>query len=96
MRCRASWHRENACSIWRRLEGVGEWQVAAVESQDNGRLMCLVSAGEPRQYIIGVDSAGGGTEGDYACAQVIERENRGCSARSCMGIFLRRNWRSGW
>ncbi len=26
-----------------------------------------------RQYIMGVDAAGGGSEGDYACAQVIER-----------------------
>jgi len=27
-----------------------------------------------KQYIIGVDAAGGGSNGDYACAQVIERE----------------------
>ena len=27
-----------------------------------------------KQYVIGVDPAGGGTEGDYSCAQVIERE----------------------
>jgi hypothetical protein len=27
-----------------------------------------------RQYIIGVDPAGGGTEGDYACAEVIDRQ----------------------
>ena len=26
-----------------------------------------------KQYILGVDPAGGGSEGDYACAQVIER-----------------------
>jgi Terminase RNaseH-like domain len=28
-----------------------------------------------KQYIIGVDPAGGGTEGDYSCAQVIERRS---------------------
>ena len=26
-----------------------------------------------KQYIVGVDPAGGGSEGDYSCAQVIER-----------------------
>ena len=30
-------------------------------------------ASTPKQYIIGVDPAGGGCDGDYACAQVIER-----------------------
>jgi hypothetical protein len=45
------------------------------EMQDNGRLMIWLppNRGERWQYIIGVDAAGGGTEGDYACAQVIER-----------------------
>lgn len=28
-----------------------------------------------REYIIGADSAGGGVDGDYACAQVIDRES---------------------
>ena len=32
------------------------------------------AADRTRQYIIGVDPAGGGSEGDYACAQVIDRE----------------------
>ncbi|HUO13634.1 MAG TPA: terminase [Verrucomicrobiae bacterium] len=51
-----------------------------VESRDNGRLLVWFPPnrggafhGEARQYIIGVDTAGGGTEGDYSCAQVIER-----------------------
>jgi len=45
------------------------------ESQDNGRLLiwCPPNDGAHWQYIIGVDSAGGGSEGDYACAQVVER-----------------------
>ena len=45
------------------------------ESQDNGRLMVWLppNRGGQWQYIIGVDAAGGGSDGDYACAQVIER-----------------------
>jgi hypothetical protein len=47
----------------------------AVESQENGKHLVWFppNRGEQWQYIIGVDSAGGGSEGDYACAQVIER-----------------------
>lgn len=47
----------------------------ACESEDNGRLQVWLPAIKQWQYIIGVDAAGGGTEGDYACAQVIERES---------------------
>src|SRR5437879_11926289 len=28
-----------------------------------------------RQYLIGVDPAGGGSEGDYSCAEVVERRS---------------------
>ena len=50
----------------------------ATESQDNGRLLIWLppnrhAGGERRRYIIGVDTAGGGSEGDYSCAQVIDR-----------------------
>jgi len=45
-----------------------------VESQDNGRLMVWFPPREGRQYIIGVDAAGGGSTGDFACAEVIERD----------------------
>jgi len=47
----------------------------AVESQDNGRLLVWLPPNQAGQwdYIIGVDTSGGGSEGDYACAQVIER-----------------------
>ena len=46
------------------------------ETQDNGRHTVWFPAnqGSDRQYIIGVDTAGGGSEGDYACAQVIDRK----------------------
>ena len=45
----------------------------AIESEDNGRLLVWLPPAEGREYIIGVDAAGGGTEGDYACAVVIDR-----------------------
>ena len=45
----------------------------AVETQDNGRLLIWFPPKAGRQYIVGVDPAGGGADGDYACAQVIER-----------------------
>lgn len=44
-----------------------------VESQDNGRLLIWLPPQERKQYILGVDTAGGGTDGDYSCAQVIDR-----------------------
>lgn len=45
-----------------------------VETRDNGRLMTWLPAQVGREYVIGVDPAGGGAEGDYSCAQVIDRE----------------------
>ncbi len=45
------------------------------EAQENGKVLVWFppNRGGQWQYIIGVDAAGGGTDGDYACAQVIER-----------------------
>jgi hypothetical protein len=43
------------------------------ELEDNGRLAIWLPPQKGRQYILGVDTAGGGSDGDYACAQVIER-----------------------
>jgi hypothetical protein len=45
-----------------------------VASEDNGRLTIWFPPQTERQYILGVDTAGGGTAGDYACAEVIDRE----------------------
>jgi hypothetical protein len=46
-----------------------------VESRDNGRVLVWLPPNRKGewQYIIGVDTSGGGSDGDYACAQVIER-----------------------
>jgi hypothetical protein len=56
-------------TIARRMSDAGE----AVESRDNGRLLVWLPARKNAEYVIGVDPAGGGAEGDFACAQVIER-----------------------
>ncbi|HKW16217.1 MAG TPA: hypothetical protein VJO35_01790 [Terriglobales bacterium] len=42
--------------------------------RENGRLAIWFPARAARQYIIGVDRAGGGTDGDYACGEVIDRQ----------------------
>jgi hypothetical protein len=55
--------------IDRALEGACD----PVESRDNGRLNIWLPPQKGKQYVIGVDPAGGGVEGDYSCAQVIDR-----------------------
>jgi hypothetical protein len=42
--------------------------------RDNERLMVWLPAQVERRYIIGVDPAGGGADGDYSCAEVIDRQ----------------------
>ena len=50
-----------------------------VEDRDNHSYQVFwpavksATAARPREYIIGVDPAGGGSKGDYSCAQVIDR-----------------------
>jgi len=53
----------------RRIEQCG----APVTSQDNNRILAWLPPQPRHEYIVGVDPAGGGTEGDYSTAQVIER-----------------------
>ena len=57
-------------AIDRALAAQGE----AVSVRENGRLTIWFQPRAERQYLVGVDPAGGGTEGDYACAQVIDRQ----------------------
>src|SRR5438105_5731679 len=59
----------DADQIERALTECGE----PMEKRDSGRLLTWFPPQAGKQYIIGVDPAGGGSEGDYACAQVIER-----------------------
>ena len=45
-----------------------------------------VNGATPKEYVIGVDPAGGGADGDYACAQVIERSS-GMQCAEMQGHF---------
>ncbi len=58
-------------TVQRRLAAVGE----PAESRDRGRLLIFWPPAGKRSYIVGVDPAGGGSGGDYAVAEVIERES---------------------
>jgi hypothetical protein len=42
--------------------------------EDNGRLLIWFPPMEQHEYIIAVDPAGGGSHGDYSCAEVIARD----------------------
>ncbi len=75
--------------IEQRLANCGE----PLEARDNGRLLIWFppTPGKrgDRRWIIGVDPAGGGTLGDYACAQVIERSS-GMQCAELLGHFTPR------
>jgi len=45
----------------------------AMKQTDSGRTMMFFPVQPTKDYIIGVDPAGGGAHGDYSCAQVIDR-----------------------
>ncbi len=57
-------------AVGQALRGSGE----PIETRDNQRLMIWLPAQPGREYVIGVDPAGGGVEGDYSCAEVIDRQ----------------------
>lgn len=57
-------------AIERGLQMCGE----PAERRDNGRVSVWFPPQPVQEYIIGVDPAGGGSEGDYSCAMVIERK----------------------
>jgi len=48
---------------------------ATMEARENGRLLVWLPPKRGCEYIIGADPAGGGTEGDFASAQVIDRRS---------------------
>ncbi|MGA8490522.1 MAG: terminase [Terriglobales bacterium] len=56
-------------AIERVLQSCGE----PVETRDNQHLLIWLPSQVGKQYLIGVDPAGGGSDGDYSCAAVIER-----------------------
>jgi hypothetical protein len=47
----------------------------AAEERESGRVQIWLPPAKGREYILGVDPAGGGAGGDYACVQVIDRES---------------------
>ena len=57
-------------SVEQALRGSGE----PFETRDNERVMIWLPTRPGREFVIGVDPAGGGVEGDYSCAEVIDRE----------------------
>ncbi len=54
--------------IERRLLALGE----SLEQRRGGALLAWYPALAGKQYVVAVDSAGGGSEGDFACIQVID------------------------
>ena len=46
-----------------------------VETGESGRLQVWLPPVRRGKYVIGVDPAGGGPHGDYACAQIVDVEN---------------------
>jgi hypothetical protein len=61
------------------IEDASRNAAGTLQSHDNGRLLVWLPARKGKDYIIGVDTAGGGSGGDYACAEVIE----GASGLQC-------------
>jgi hypothetical protein len=55
------------------IEEAGRLAGEGIILEDNGRLTIWFPPQKGRRYILGVDTSGGGSDGDYACAQVIER-----------------------
>jgi hypothetical protein len=56
------------------LEGRLKSLVDPMTMRDNGRLQIWFPYMPGRRFVIGVDPAGGGIEGDFACAQVVDRD----------------------
>ena len=57
-----------------------------IAAAENGRLLTFLPSVTGKDYIIGVDPAGGGASGDYACAQVIER-HKGTQCAELLGHY---------
>ena len=57
-------------SVDRALQSSGE----PLEARENQRLTIWLPTQPGRRYVIGADPAGGGIEGDYSCAEVIDRQ----------------------
>jgi hypothetical protein len=56
------------------------------DERENGRLLYFLPPVAGKKYIIGVDPAGGGADGDNSCAQVIEVE-KGTQCAELLGHY---------
>ena len=56
------------------------------DERENGNILYFLPPVTGKKYIIGVDPAGGGIDGDYACAQVIEVE-KGTQCAELLGHY---------
>lgn len=66
--------------IEKSLRGSDSDNGGAIESRESGRLLVWWPPAQGHRYVIGVDPAGGGSTGDFACAQVIDwRDGRQCA-----------------
>jgi len=69
------------------VEKAGRHAAPATESKDNERMLIWLPPNPGKwEYIIGVDTASGGSEGDYSCAEVIER-SKGSQCAELHGHF---------
>jgi len=59
----------DTAKIEARMRALGE----PLEERENGRVMIWLPPAMGRKYILGVDAAGGGVGGDYACVEVIDQ-----------------------
>ena len=75
--------------LWRRgwLRWVSRWRV-----RRGGALQIWLPPLPGKEYLVAVDTAGGGSDGDFAAVQVIEMGS-GCSVRSCSRGWGRWSWR---
>ena len=65
------------------VEAALKWVSEPVERRENGRLAIWLPAQAGKQYVIGADPAGGGADGDYSVAEVIDRDSGMQCAELC-------------
>ncbi len=56
-----------------RIEARMHMLEAPLEKRESGRILVWLPPARGRKYILGVDAAGGGSGGDYACVEVIDQ-----------------------
>ena len=75
MRRAASRRRASAASMWRRWSGGWRWCRSRWRCGVDGALQVWLPPVAGKEYLVAVDPAGGGADGDFAAVQVIEMES---------------------